>query len=137
MALVKPKASPLLTSEDIQRIYSEIKVRNANVNEDVSALNSIMPATRRNECIQRLREVLLTSTSLYFDIASPLLQHYESLESAEEKAAFTEDLKLSVVNETLLQHLSETNYGVVMAIVLRLCTTVSPHLINTLACNSN
>ena len=103
--------------------------------------NAVQP-TKRNDCIQRLREVLLTSTSLYFDIASPLLQHYEHLESAEEKAAFTEDLKLSVVNQTLLEHLSEANYTVVLSIVLRLCTTVIIFDFNMLfiiqkACHSN
>lgn len=84
-----------------------------------------MQSQKRNECIKHLQEVLLTSTSLYFDIASTLLCHYEQLESLEEKVQFVEDLKLSIINQTLLENINEQNYAVLVAIILRLCTAVS------------
>lgn len=77
-----------------------------------------------------MQEVLLTSTSLYFDIASTLLCHYEQLESLEDKIVFVEDLKLSIINETLLDNINEQNYSVLIAIILRLCTAVILRLIN-------
>lgn len=70
-----------------------------------------------------MQEVLLTSTSLYFDMANTLLQQYEILDLFEDKINFVNDLKLSIINETLLRNINEANFAVVISIVLRLCTS--------------
>lgn len=52
------------------------------------------------------------------------MANYDSLEDLDEKIGFIDDLQLSIINETLLENISESSYQAVLAIVIRLCTSV-------------
>ncbi|CAD8196337.1 unnamed protein product [Paramecium octaurelia] len=122
--------------QKIEKIYEEVQNESVhgNFNEksllgdvlapiDTTSLYDQSRNLKRNECIKHMQEILLTSTSLYFDVASTLLLQYENLDMAEDKLAFINDLKLSLVNQTLLTNINQQNFSVIIAIVLRLCTT--------------
>ncbi|CAD8155605.1 unnamed protein product [Paramecium pentaurelia] len=122
--------------QKIEKIYEEVQNESVhgNFNEKSLLVDVLAPIEttslfdqsrnlKRNECIQQMQEILLTSTSLYFDVASTLLLQYENLDMAEDKLAFINDLKLSLVNQTLLTNINQQNFSVIIAIVLKLCTT--------------
>ncbi|CAD8205048.1 unnamed protein product [Paramecium octaurelia] len=122
--------------QKIEKIYEEVQNESVNGNfNEKSLLGDVLAPIettslfdqarnlKRNECIKQMQEILLTSTSLYFDVASTLLLQYENLDMAEDKLGFINDLKLSLVNQTLLTNINQQNFSVIIAIVLRLCTT--------------
>jgi hypothetical protein len=56
-------------------------------------------------------------------LGETIIQHYESLSDIKDKISFVQDLKISAINETLLSHMNEGNFKVLLSVVFKLCTS--------------
>ena len=97
-------------SIDLKRLSKNQHFTEAEVANPVDLfVGTVSKGSEKAECLKHLQEILLTSDQLYLDLGETLLGHYDGLLRIEEKVEFIDDIKASLVNDIVLENLSEGN----------------------------